>query len=129
MQLNLLILLNYKIMEKITKKQFVELLTNNKSIFLGAINNKPNELHEIISNAVKNFSPDEQDERRTVKKVQTNAIQFTDGSWLYFDGTGEKTYHKVGNVIYQQTQIDYSKDSACSWDDIAYCAVIYYIEL
>lgn len=116
-------------MERITKKAFIELLANNKSVFIGAINNKPEELHEFIENAVKSITIKDTNERRTIKKVQSNAVQFSNDSWLYFDGAGEKTYHKIGNFIYQYITIDYSKDSSCSWDDVLHSAVIYYVEL
>ena len=116
-------------MERITKKAFIDLLKNNKSVFIGAINNKHEDLHEFIENAVKTIEIRESDERRTIKKIQTNAVQFSNDSWLYFDGEGEKTYHKIGNFIYQHTKIDYSKDSSCSWNDIMYSAVVYYVEL
>lgn len=115
-------------MEQITKKAFIDLLSKNRTILLGSIGNKRHPLHDLISDAVKNFKPVPNDDRRTVKKVQSNAIQFSDNSWLYFDGAGEKTYHRIGNVIYQHTKIDYSKDNSCSWDDVLYSAVVYYVE-
>lgn len=113
---------------KITKKEFINILSNNKSIFLGSIFNRKEELSNLICDSVKNFSPTESNERRTVVKIQTNAICFSNGSSLYFDQRGEKTYHRIGNVIFQQIKNDYSKDNSCSYNDILYSAVIYYIE-
>lgn len=113
---------------KVTKKEFIDLLTSHETEFLGAINNRPNELHDFIADRLRNYKPDEKSVFRTVVKKQTNSMQFSNGSWLYFDGVGEKTYWKIGNIIYQQVEIDYSKDFTCSENGVFYSAVVYYVK-
>lgn len=115
-------------MERITKKEFIKLLSENKSIFIGSLPPREKEPFEMIEKIAKEFCPTEKSIRRTVKKVQSNAICFNNDSWLYFDGNGEKTYWKIGNVICKVVEIDYSEDFRCSYDGIEYNAVLYYIE-
>lgn len=46
---------------KITKKQFVELLSNNKSIFLGSYHNLTSEPIELIKKGLSEFIPESTD--------------------------------------------------------------------
>lgn len=86
---------------KITKKEFISLLTSKESALIGACFSKQ-ELHTKTSEAIETFKPDfSQMEFRKVAKVQTNALRFSNGSWLYFDQKGEKSYYRLTeNVIY-----------------------------
>ena len=87
--------------KKITKKEFISLLLEKESALIGSCYSK-NELHTRTSEAVKTFKPDLPSmEFRTVSKTQTNAIKFSNNSWLYFDQKGEKSYYRLSeNVIY-----------------------------
>lgn len=86
---------------KITKKEFISLLTSKESALIGACFSE-HELHTKTSKAIETFKPDfSQMEFRKVAKVQTNALRFSNGSWLHFDQKGEKSYYRLAeNVIY-----------------------------
>lgn len=114
-------------MEKITKKEFIELLLHHKSILLGAIPTSSKGLHTVIDQLALRFEPTDENEVRTVEQVRTNSIQFSNGSSIYFDGQGTKTYWKNRNVVYQYTRIDYSQDDSCNLEGVVYCAVVYYL--
>ena len=87
--------------KKITKKEFISILCKKESALIGSCFSK-NELHTKTCEAVKTFKPDLPSmEFRTVSKTQTNAIKFSNNSWLYFDQKGEKSYYRLSeNVIY-----------------------------
>lgn len=117
---------------QITKKEFTELLANNKSVFVGCMNNQKtipierlNNIAELSDSIILPTS-----ERRIVSAVKSNGIKFSDGSFLETAANGhEVSYHKIDdNFIYQLRKIDYSKDSSCSYDDIVYNVVMYYVE-
>lgn len=114
---------------KITKKQFVELLSNNKSIFLGSYHNLTSEPIELIKKGLSEFIPESTDERRTVKAIKSNGLLFSNGSFLDLNQYGEKSYHRIGeSFVCQVTKIDYDKDSTSSYEGIVYSIIVYFLE-
>lgn len=115
--------------KKITKKNFIELLSNNKSIFLGSYFNLKSDPIDIIKNGIQGFNPEPKDERRTVKAVKSNGLLFSNGSFLGFNQEGEKSYHMIGeNFVCQITRTDYDNDPSCNYEGIVYSFVVYYVE-
>jgi predicted methyltransferase len=87
-------------MEKITQKEFKRLLTEKQNCLIGvkSAKNKIENLEDIILNF--DLTQIKQENFRTVKKVQTNALQFSNNSWLHFDNLAqEKSYYKLNNFI------------------------------
>lgn len=94
-------------MKKITKKEFVETLCNNVTAQVVLLGRELNESDKnIIRSLTWESASDEQHKiellPRTVEKKQTNAVMFSNGSWLYFDEKGEKNYYRCGNVILKE---------------------------
>ena len=94
-------------MKKITKKEFVETLCNNVTSQVVLLRRELNESDKnIIRGLTWENASDEQHKiellPRTVEKKQTNAVMFSNGSWLYFDEKGEKNYYRCGNVILKE---------------------------
>lgn len=115
-------------MEKITKKHFIELLCAHESALACSGRTKENidcKIDEMFSNLTE--SELQEPIFRTVKKQHSNSLLFSNGSSIYFDDFGEKTYHKVGSCIVQKNVIDYSKDNTCSYDYIQYCYIVYFL--
>lgn len=89
-------------MEKITKKRFVEILAENPSAILANVRRAENSENAIRSE-LENISEIPAD-RRTVRAIRSNHIEFSNGSRFYFDQDGEKEYfshendHKIGFV-------------------------------
>lgn len=95
-------------MEKLTQKQFIEILKENTTSMVLCINRDLSEqLQSIISkltweNAEIEFGltlvP------RTVLKVRSASLQFSNDSYLYFDQRYiSKSYYKIGNVVLMQS--------------------------
>ena len=83
----------------ITKKQFKNDLINNTTEFFRISNKKSlNENLTILQNYdFNNFEYLVQDKRK-VEKVQTNAVMFTNKSWLYLDQPTQKCF-KFNNYL------------------------------
>lgn len=90
--------------EKITKKNFIEILTNNNSVLFGSVFRWTDEKvqkalnKDIITDlyfnaAIKNNLA----EVREVKKCFSNHLLFSNGSNLYFDDEGKKEYFTFTN--------------------------------
>ena len=94
-------------MKKITKKEFIDTLCNNVTAQVVLLRRALNESDKnIIRGLTWENASDEQHNikllPRTVKKKQTNAVMFSNGSWLYFDEKGAKNYYRCGNVILKE---------------------------
>lgn len=114
---------------KITKKEFTELLSSNKSIFLGSYHGLKSDPIELIKKGLEAFVPESTDERRTVKAIKSNGLLFSNGSFLDFNQYGEKSYHRIGeNFVCQVTKIDYDKDTSCNYEGIEFSIIVYYLE-
>lgn len=75
--------------ETITKKEFIETLATKNSVLLGSFLNLNEEMTVKIMNTTYNYSRniesiDPTCIRKCIRK-QSNAIQFSNGSWLYFN--------------------------------------------
>ena len=108
---------------KVTIKEFKNALANNKSTFLGVIYT-PWTLEEIIVRIANFLDINKRGfvEVRTAKKVQTNAIQFNNNSWIYFD---DKTVKKS---VEKATYTDGTLYAFYEWYDDNYCTVmVYYV--
>lgn len=88
-------------MEKITQKEFKNILATKGNILYKRINTSEKEKenikntfasleHEIDNNII----------YRTCEKVQSRALMFSNKSWLYFDNQADaKEYYKHNNFI------------------------------
>ena len=95
-------------MEKITRKEFTEILTNNKTVLAGSVFRWNDE--KCIAGMENIKSANENAERRKVTEKHSNYIVFSNGSRLYFDQEGKKEYfsYKNGNgiqFVIQRTEI------------------------
>lgn len=61
---------------------------------------------EQIVMALSSISVSAYDDFRTVKKVQSNGIQFSNDSWLYFDTVGKHNYYMYGSFLIAETVND-----------------------
>lgn len=105
---------------KITKKEFISLLTSKESALIGSCFSK-NELHTRTSEAIETFKPDfSQMEFRKVAKTQTNALKFSNGSWLYFDQKGEKSYYRLTEKVIYMYEISPNADGESVHNIIVY---------
>lgn len=88
-------------MNKITKKEFIKLLEENKSKFIyfpgGLSDNKACELIEFIP-TIKDKQI-ENIEVRIVSKVKSNSIVFSNGSMLDFNQKEKRNYCKEGDFL------------------------------
>lgn len=84
-------------MNTITKKSFIEVLTNNKSCFVDSVFRWDD---EKITKALNRIKPEqiEKAEKRTVKEKHSNYIVFSNGSRLDFNQYGEKIYIEYINI-------------------------------
>lgn len=117
-------------MEKISKKDFIELLCAHESALLSGgtypieLDNKVNEMFATFTGA----DSDEPLNWRTVTKCTSSKITFSGGSCLSLNDFGEHSYYKVGSCILQKSKIDYGKDANSSYNNMRYGYVIYLIK-
>lgn len=78
-------------MQKITKKYFKKLLIDNPTKFISSVWGWNDDRVEA---AIGNLNPERVKKMsyRTVNKIQTNSIMFSNGSWLHFDDEGQHNY-------------------------------------
>lgn len=97
-------------MKKITKKEFINTLANNKSMFIGSyFNVTPERINAALQSANITF---DDTAARTVTAVKSTALIFSNGSRLDLNQDGQNTYHKYINngLIYLiQENIVYDK--------------------
>lgn len=86
-------------MEKITKREFIEILNNHPSILAGSFFRRNDD--EIIKAMENCKGISEKAKRRTVTENHSNYIVFSNGSRLDFNQKGKNEYfrHKSGNGI------------------------------
>lgn len=72
--------------ERITKKEFINELSNRESVLLGSWMNlkEDSQITTKLINALFNFNGQPKITRKATK-IQSNAIQFDSGSWLYYN--------------------------------------------
>ena len=89
--------------ETITKKEFIETLATKNSVLLGSFFNLNDERTVKIMNTAYNYS-------RGIKTIdpvyirnctrkQSNALQFSNGSWLYFNDIKGSKLVKHDNIL------------------------------
>ena len=108
---------------KASIKEFKNALANNKSTFLGVIHT-PWTLDEIAVRIANFLDINKRGivEVRAAKKVQSNAIQFNNDSWIYFD---DKTVKKS---VEKATYTDGTLYAFYEWHNEDYCTVmVYYV--
>ena len=98
-------------MEKITKKNFIELLCTHKSGFIGSYFRKND---EWILKGFSALNPDavQHMNTRTVKNKRSNSLVFSGGSVLDFSQEGNKEYFK-----HDQSGITYIYQKLSVYDD------------
>lgn len=88
-------------MKTITKKSFIDKLTTKKSKFINLISTHTynSDMLKNIENSLDKINIDMLDnvQTRFCIKKQSNAIQFNNKSWLYFDVQGKKEYYQHNN--------------------------------
>lgn len=89
-------------MNKITKKEFIDTLCNHESIQCGVVGYDLTENQKEFLRKMTWESMCHEGVIRQVDRRMSNAIMFSNGSYLYFDVQGEKSYYRIGNVILQR---------------------------
>lgn len=110
-------------MEKITRKEFTEILTNNRTILAGSVFRWNDEKCIAGMENIKVIG--EKAERRTVTEKHSNYIVFSNGSRLDFNQEGKKEYfsYKNGNgvqFVIQRTEIFDDFDEKINLNYIVY---------
>ena len=92
-------------MKKITKKEFIAKLQYSQNVLItsGSVRS---DKKEQIKKSLLLIADENFDGCRTVKKVQSNGIQFSNDSWLYFDTVGEHSYYTFGGFLIAETVND-----------------------
>lgn len=113
--------------EKITKKEFIETLSTEKNVFLGSFISLNDERKEKILKTALNYSRTIETSDpayvRYCKHKQSNAIQFSNGSWLYFNGDLKNAlFYKHNNII-----LSYKERVDRFSNDIVYDIMIYLV--
>lgn len=86
-------------MEKITKKRFREIIESNKTALIGNI-----QVNRMSLAEVDDFVTDERvkaipnPQWRTVEIKQTNAVMFSNNSWMEFKAGAQ--YYQRGNILF-----------------------------
>ena len=94
-------------MTQITKKEFIETLSNNETILVDSIFCRND---EICINVMARITTINYAKRRTVTEEHSNYIVFSDGSRLDFNQTGTKKYFSYTNTygihfLIQRTEV------------------------
>lgn len=118
-------------MKTITKKEFIDLLAERKSILLGSFWDLREERKTKIINTAVNYkrtiARSDSDYIRTCIKRQSNALQFSNHSWLYFNTLKGSICFKHNNVILSiKKRYDVFGDDFS--DDIVYDILVYLID-
>ena len=92
-------------MKKITKKDFIAKLKDSQNVLItsGFVRS---DKKEQIKKSLLLIADENFDGCRTVKKVQSNSIQFSNDSWLYFDTVGKRNYYMYGSFLIAETVND-----------------------
>lgn len=95
-------------MKKITRKEFTEILINNKTVLAGSVFRWTDE--KCIAGMEKVNAVNEKAERRTVTEKHVNYLVFSNGSRLDFNQSGRKEYFSYKNksgiqFVIQRTEI------------------------
>lgn len=74
-------------MDKITKVKFKDLLINNNNVLIGAANNLSKEKFDKLIDDLENMEDIKYSDENVRKcvKVNSNALEFSNGSWVYFN--------------------------------------------
>lgn len=120
-----LLIYNYKIMKKITKKEFIDTLCNHESIQCGVLGHDLNESQKEILRKMTWESMCYEGVIRRVDRRMSNSIMFTDRSYLYFNVYGKKSYYRIGNVIIERVQVSHSQNHNAEYISIL-CYLINY---
>lgn len=103
--------------EPITKKEFIETLKNGENELLyshmNLLDASCTKMMDLIYRGEWTIK-----EGRTPKRIQSNAIQFSDGSWLYFDSI--RKCYKHNNVILSYGEEYDSFDEVYKYSIMAY---------
>ena len=94
-------------MRKISKKEFIQILSENESVLCGNAMNRPNDLEYlsglIAKHSVSDYAIDRP--KRKIKEVHSNHVIFTNDSYLYFDCNAKNNFYEIGDfLIYEGLQ-------------------------
>lgn len=94
-------------MTQITKKEFIETLSNNETILAGSVFRQSD---ERCINAMARITTINNAKRRTVTEAHCNYIVFSNGSRLDFNQVGTKKYFSYTNThgihfLIQRTEV------------------------
>lgn len=87
-------------MEKITRKEFTEILTNNRTILAGSVFRWNDDKCIAGMENIKAIS--EKAERRTVTEKHSNYIVFSNGSRLDFNQEGKTRTETVFSLLFRE---------------------------
>lgn|SRR5574344_513753 len=89
-------------MEKITKKEFRTLLETKQNCLVQAFYQKKS-IIEFIDGKLPTLDVEKFNNFRTVKRVRSNSIEFSNDSSIYFNDSGDKTYYRLNDFIISET--------------------------
>ena len=89
-------------MEKITKKEFRTLLETKQDCLVQAFYQKKSMI-EFLDKRLPTLDVEQFNEFRTAKRIQTNAIQFSNDSSICFNENGDKSYYRLNNFLISET--------------------------
>ena len=92
-------------MKNITKKDFIAKLQCSQNVIITAGSARTDKKEQIVM-ALSSIGINHFDDFRTVKKVQSNGIQFSNDSWLYFDTVGKHNFYMYGSFLIAETVND-----------------------
>lgn len=84
-------------MNTITKKAFIESISNYEYCFVCSAFRRDDEKMKIALNQIKPEQIEKAEKRKVIEK-HSNYIVFSNGSRLYFDNEGEKVYIEYVNI-------------------------------
>ena len=92
-------------MKNITKKDFIAKLKDSQNVLItsGSVRS---DKKEQIKKSLLLIADENFDGCRTVKNTQSNGIQFSNDSWLYFDTVGKHNYYMYGSFLIAETVND-----------------------
>lgn len=103
-------------MKNITKKDFIAKLQTSRNVLITSGSSRSDK-KEQIKKYLLSFYNFEFSEFRTVKKTQSNGIQFSNESWIYFDTVGKHYYYSLDSFLIAETV-----------NDGYYSYVVYYVK-
>ena len=89
-------------MEKITKKEFRNLLENKQNCLVQAFYQKKSMI-EFLDGKLPTLNVEKFNNFRTAKRIRSNSIEFSNDSSIYFNENGDKSYFRLNDFLISET--------------------------